>query len=56
MSLWSMDRDAFAATDSLMEQYEKREEWHRLHGDGQPPKKKLENQDATYSEDRVIRW
>ena len=56
MSLYSLDPWDFAQADFQMEQYEKREEWHRLHGDGQPPKKKLENQDATYSEDRVIRW
>ena len=56
MSLWNLVLVRFNETDFLLEQFEKREEWHRLHGDGQPPKKKLENQDATYSEDRVIRW
>ena len=36
MSLWSLDPWDFAQTDLQMEQAEKREEWARLHGDGQP--------------------
>ena len=44
MNLWSMDPDRFAATDFQMEQFEKREGWLLLHGDGetQPPTPKQE--------------
>ena len=34
MSLWNLDLDRFNETDFLLEQYERREEWAKLHGDG----------------------
>ena len=49
MSLWSMDPDRFAATDFQMEQFEKREEWPLLHGDGQPPTPNQEIAPCSYS-------